>query len=239
MISILLPIYNGIEFIDECVSSIHYQSFKNWELIIGINGHSENSPIYQKAKEFEEKDRRIKVYDLYTIKGKSNALNEMIKYCQYDWISLIDVDDTWLFNKLESQIPYMKTYDIIGTHCQYFGDRSGQPAIPLGDLKNHNFFTLNPIVNSSCLIKKNLAYWGKEWDGVEDYDLWLKLWKAGKKFYNVESIQTLHRIHQESAFNAQGNNLKVDNLLKKYGRTSISQDSVKENSCLHTMPIFH
>jgi len=41
MITILLPIYNGIEFIDECVSSIHYQSFKNWELIIGINGHSE------------------------------------------------------------------------------------------------------------------------------------------------------------------------------------------------------
>ena len=239
MISILLPIYNGIEFIDECVSSIHYQSFKNWELIIGINGHSENSPIYQKATEFEEKDRRIKVYDLYTIKGKSNALNEMIKYCQYDWISLIDVDDNWLFNKLESQIPYMKIYDIIGTHCQYFGDISGQPAIPLGDLKNHNFFTLNPIINSSCLIKKKLAYWNKEWDGVEDYDLWLKLWKQGKQFYNVESIQTLHRIHQESAFNAQGNNLKVDNLLKKYGHTSISQDSVKENRCLHTMPQFH
>ena len=237
MISILLPIYNGIKFIDECVSSIHYQSFKNWELIIGINGHSENSPIYQKAKEFEEKDRRIKVYDLYTIKGKSNALNEMIKYCQYDWISLIDVDDKWLVNKLESQIPYMKTYDIIGTHCQYFGDINGQPAIPMGDLKNHNFFTLNPIVNSSCLLRKEMAIW-KE-NGIEDYDLWLKLWKDGKKFYNVKSIQTLHRIHQESAFNAQGNNLKVDNLLKKYGHTSISQDSVKENRCLHTMSYFH
>ena len=57
----------------------------------------------------------------------------------YNWISLIDVDDKWLVNKLESQIPYMKKYDIIGTNCQYFGDRTGQPAIPLGDLKNHNF----------------------------------------------------------------------------------------------------
>ena len=101
MITILLPIYNGIEFIDECVSSIHFQTYKDWELIIGINGHPKESEIYKIAKEYEEKDSRIKVLDLYEIKGKSNALNEMIKYCQYDWISLIDVDDNWLFNKLE------------------------------------------------------------------------------------------------------------------------------------------
>ena len=214
MITILLPIYNGIEFIDESVSSIHYQSFKNWELIIGINGHSENSSIYQKAKEFEKKDSRIKVYDLYIIKGKSNALNEMIKHSQYNWISLIDIDDKWLPKKLESQIPHMGNYDIIGTYCRYFGDRNGQPSIPLGDLKKHNFTKANPIINSSCLIKKELAVW--EENGIEDYDLWLKLWKQGKKFYNVESIQVMHRIHQESAFNAQGNHLKVNNLLKKY-----------------------
>ena len=216
MISILLPIYNGITFIDESVSSIHFQTYKDWELIIGINGHPKESETYKIAKEYEKKDSRIKVLDLYTIKGKSNALNEMIKYCQYDWISLIDVDDKWLPNKLESQIPYMKKYDIIGTHCQYFGDRTCQPDIPLGYLKNHNFTKVNPIINSSCLIKKELAYWNKEWDGVEDYDLWLTLWKQGKQFYNVESIQVMHRIHQESAFNAQGNHLKVDNLLKKY-----------------------
>jgi len=216
MISILLPIYNGIEFINESVSTVIYQTYNNWELIIGINGHSKDSEVYKEAKKWEEKDNRIKVLDLYTIKGKSNALNEMIKYCQYDWISLIDVDDKWLPKKIESQISYMEKYDVIGTRCQYFGDRSGQPMIPIGDLKNHNFLTVNPIINSSCLIKKSLAYWNKEWDGVEDYDLWLTLWKQGKQIYNVESIQVMHRIHQESAFNAKGNNLKVSNLLKKY-----------------------
>ena len=50
--------------------------------------------------------------------------------------------------------PYMEKYEIIGTHCQYFGDRNGQPVIPLGDLKNHNFTNVNPIINSSyCSIK--------------------------------------------------------------------------------------
>ena len=216
MISILLPIYNGIEFINESVSTVIYQTYKDWELIIGINGHPKDSEVYKEAKKWEERDHRIKVLDLYTIKGKSNALNEMIKHCQYNWISLIDVDDKWLPKKIESQIPYMDNYDIIGTYCKYFGDRNDQPSIPGGDLKNHNFTNVNPIINSSCLIKKELAHWDKEWDGVEDYHLWLKLWKQGKQFYNVESIQVMHRIHQESAFNAQGNHLKVEKLIKRY-----------------------
>ena len=214
MISILLPIYNGIEFIKESIPTILYQTYKDWELIIGINGHPKESEVYKIAKKWEERDHRIKVYDLYEIKGKSNALNEMIKYCQYDWISLIDVDDKWLPKKLESQIPYMEKYDVIGTHCQYFGDKNGQPDIPVGDLKEYDFTKVNPIINSSCLLRKSLAIW--EENGIEDYDLWLKLWKQGKQFYNVESIQVMHRIHRESAFNAKGNHLKVNDLLKKF-----------------------
>ena len=66
------------------------------------------------------------------------------------------------------------------------------------------------------MFAKDLAYWNKEDDGVEDYDLWLRLWMKGKKFYNVESTQVLHRIHNESAFNAKGNHLKVSKLLERY-----------------------
>jgi len=211
MISILLPIYNGIEFINESVSTVIYQTYKDWELIIGINGHPKDSEVYKEAKKWEERDHRIKVLDLYTIKGKSNALNEMIKHCQYNWISLIDVDDKWLPKKIESQIPYMDNYDIIGTYCKYFGDRNDRPSIPGGDLTEYNFTKANPIINCSCLIKKELAYW--EENGIEDYHLWLKLWKQGKQFYNVEDIQVLHRIHNDSAFNAKGNHLKVFGLL--------------------------
>ena len=213
MISILMPIYNGIEFIEESISTIKYQKYKNWELIIGINGHPENSEVYQIAKTYE--NEKIKVYDMVEIKGKSNALNKMLDYCSYNWICLLDVDDKWLPNKLETQLPFMNDYDIIGTNCKYFGNRNGYPKIPLGDLSNHNFLSGNPIINSSCLIKKELCFW----DGslsLEDYDLWLRLWKQGKKFYNVESVEVLHRLHNESAFNAKGNHLKVNELKKKY-----------------------
>lgn len=216
MISILMPIYNGIEFIGESVPTILYQTYKEWELIIGINGHPKDSDVYKEAKKWEEKDERIKVYDFYEIKGKAEALNEMIKYCNYDWVSLLDVDDKWLPKKIESQVNYLNNYDVIGTQCKYFGDLNTSPNIPIGDLTSVNFLNVNPIINSSCLLKKELCKWDGKWNGVEDYDLWLKLWRDGKQFYNVNEIQVLHRIHNDSAFNAKGNNLKVNDLKKKY-----------------------
>ena len=211
-----MPIYNGIEFITDSVPTIQYQSYKEWELIIGINGHPKDSHVYKLAKKYEIEDTRITVLDLFEIKGKSETLNEMLKHSKYDWISLLDVDDKWLPKKLESQYQYITKYDVIGTQCKYFGDSNGRPYIPTGDITSYNFIKSNPIINSSCLVRKELCYWDKNWDGVEDYDMWLRLWKQGKKFYNVESIQVLHRIHNDSAFNAKGNNSNVGKLLEKY-----------------------
>ena len=214
MISILMPIYNGIEFIEESVSSIMQQTYEDWELIIGVNGHPPNSEVYQKAVKYT--NEKIHVYDLHELKGKSNSLNKMLEFCKYNWVSLLDVDDKWLPEKLERQVPFMMTYDVVGTNCQYFGDLNCCPQIPLGNISELNFKQVNPVINSSCLIKKDLCYWDANHDGVEDYDLWLKLWSQKKTFYNVYDILVLHRIHKSSAFNAQGNNNKVGELLKNY-----------------------
>tara|TARA_B100000424_G_C22751928_1_gene406238 strand:- start:26 stop:667 length:642 start_codon:yes stop_codon:yes gene_type:complete len=212
-----MPVYNGIEYIDESIKSVISQTFKDWELLIGVNGHSKNSSVYKKALKCGEQDaERITVIDMFDCKGKSNALNKMIKVARYEWVALLDVDDAWLPKKLESQIPYTNDYDIIGTHCKYFGDSNVIPSIPLGNISNYNFLQVNPIINSSCLVKKNLCYWNSKHDGVEDYDMWIRLWKENKKFYNVHGIHVLHRIHKDSAFNAQGNNNKVGDVIKKY-----------------------
>lgn len=209
-----MPIYNGIEFIEQSVKSVINQKYENWELLIGINGHEQNSEIYNIAKKYET--NKIKVYDFYNIKGKSNTLNGMIKYCKHEWISLLDVDDIWLPNKLLEQIKYTNEYDIIGTHCKYFGDLNNYPQIPFGDLSNFNFLSSNPIINSSCLLKKELCFWNNKYDGVEDYHLWLSLWKQKKRFYNVNTIQILHRIYSNSYFNAKNNSSKVPNLVKEF-----------------------
>jgi glycosyltransferase involved in cell wall biosynthesis len=219
MISILIPIYNGVEFIEESVSSVLDQTYDQWELLIGINGHPQNSDVYKLAKEYEKKSGKIKVYDFYTIKGKSNTLNEMIPFCNYDYVAILDVDDIWHPQKLKIQSQALNDFDIIGTQCIYFGERLNgiSPNIPFGDISNIDFSIVNPIINSSTLTRKELCYWKNMWDGVEDYDLWLRLRKQNKKFYSFKEILVKHRIHNTSAFNANGNDNKVDSLLVSHG----------------------
>jgi glycosyltransferase involved in cell wall biosynthesis len=233
MISILIPIYNGIEFIEESVSSVLNQTYDKWELLIGINGHPENSDVYNIAKEYEKKSDKIRVFDFYTIKGKSNTLNQLLHFSKYNYIALLDVDDIWHNQKLAIQAHLLNYFDVIGSNCVYFGDITNTlPYIPIGDISNFNFTKINPFINSSCIIRKKLCYWNSKWDGIEDYDIWLRLKKQKKKFYNCKQILLKHRIHNDSAFNSKKNGLKVDNLLISHGyksRKEIQQNSSKNN----------
>ena len=216
MISILIPIYNGIEFIEESVSSVLNQTYEQWELLIGINGHPQNSHVYLTAKEYEKKSDKVRVFDFYNIRGKSNTLNEMIRFCNYNYVAILDVDDIWHPQKLEIQSQLLNKFDVIGSNCVWFGNRPGVvPQIPTGDISNIDFSIVNPIINSSSLIRKELSYWNE--NGIEDYDLWLRLRKQNKKFFNFKEILVKHRIHNASAFNSKGNDNKVDSLLVNHG----------------------
>jgi glycosyltransferase involved in cell wall biosynthesis len=221
MISILIPIYNGVEFINDSVSSVLNQTVDNWELLIGVNGHPQNSKIYQIAKEFETKNNKIKVFDFYNIFGKSNTLNKMVHLCNNDYVALLDVDDMWHPQKLEIQTQFLYKYDVIGSNCVYC-ELSGNiqgiiPPIPSGNILNVDFSLVNPIINSSSLIKKEFCWWDDNLNGIEDYDLWLRLRKNNKQFYNFKEILVKHRIYNTSAFNSKGNNTKVDDLLISHG----------------------
>jgi glycosyltransferase involved in cell wall biosynthesis len=214
-----MPIYNGIEFIEESVSSILRQNYEQWELIVGVNGHPKDSYVYVLAKEYEKHSEKIRVFDFYNIKGKSNTLNEMIQFCNYNYVALLDVDDIWHDEKLKVQSQMLDYYDVIGSNCIWFGDRECiVPPIPVGDISNYDFTIVNPIINSSSITRKNLCKWNE--NGIEDYDLWLRLRKQNKKFYNFKEILVKHRIHNNSAFNSKGNNNKVDDLLMSHGFNS-------------------
>jgi glycosyltransferase involved in cell wall biosynthesis len=215
-ISILMPIYNGIEFLEESLLSIIKQTYKNWELIIGINGVSINSNIHLKAIEIcnNYKPKYDISVNYYDTKGKPATLNKMVKDAKFNFIALLDVDDVWICDKLQKQLPYLDIYDVIGTGCRYFGDTDHKPILPYGDLRYFNFFQFNPIINSSVILKKEIAEWNEN-EFVEDYDLWLKLFKSNKKFYNIDETLVLHRIYQTSFFNTTNHNY-VEKLKEKW-----------------------
>ena len=204
MISILMPLYNGIQYLKESVNSILKQTFEDWELIIGINGHPKQSPVYQESCKFLSE--RIKVVEFNT-RGKSNTLNEMVKICSFDIVCLLDVDDMWLPNKLFAQIPMIRRYDVVGTFCAYFGEKNDAPSLPSGIIAPEVFMQFNPIINSSSMFYKQDAKWNPNYH-AEDYEMWLRLNFEGKIFYNMPEPLVLHRIHNDSFFNIKQSNLE-------------------------------
>ena len=259
-ITVLMPLYNGIEFLAESVASVVKQTYPRWNIVIGVNGYDEpRGAVWQEADalvrnhpewaSFAERGQ-IQVWDVRfpagVAKGKGAALNVMVQRimqdCQRDssavssssalpkpdfW-AILDVDDVWYPDKLRQQIctvPEFHRYDVIGTQCEYFCHDDHQhhpslhglrPAIPLGKCihTRHDFLVQgNPMINSSVLIRCSSGnpggvYWDDRFRGLEDYDLWIRMWRQGKQFYNVPVVLVKHRIHDQSAFNAHGQNAK-------------------------------
>jgi len=228
VVYILMPIKNGVEYLENSLKSVLRQTYKKWVLVIGINGDktvlkTALECLLRFREEYDTTNIRIKWYD--TI-GKPNTLNAMVNDIpnKIEWVAILDVDDVWDTPKLETQVNVINLFgfeniDVIGTMCQYFGDSVGRPKIPQGaDVNTHNFFAANPIINSSALLKKRDAVWRNEHPGLEDYDLWLSLRIEKKRtFYNIPMILVYHRIHKTSAFN-NSNSQNVPALLDEWKR---------------------
>jgi glycosyltransferase involved in cell wall biosynthesis len=214
MVSILMPIYNGIEYLPESLNTVMQQDMDAWELLIGINGYEKNSEVYKTAINYSSE--KVRVYDFSELKGKSVTLNALLKKAKHDIICLLDVDDLWLSNKLSAQINYKDKYDVIGTHCQYFEGSDARPWLHVGELLEEHFRDINSIINSSSMIVRRGRdiYWDASWDGVEDYDLWIRLVKQGFTFFNIDSGLVRHRIHKNSFYNTK-NNAMSDELKKQ------------------------
>lgn len=222
MISILMPLFNGFKFITDSVSSVLIQTYPHWELLVGINGvtieeYKQMSAVIHRRGGGD----KIKIF-YYPEQGKVKTLNKLVKESKYNLIGLIDVDDIWLAPKLEKQIRFVDKYDVIGTDCSYYGDLEGEPGLFLGKLKPEIFSWQNPIIASSVVMKKDCACWEEEFEGLDDYNLWVKLLKNNKTFYNLPEKLIYHRIHQESYFN-HNNEQKSRELIEKLPKLNEEQ----------------
>lgn len=217
-----MPLYNGIEFLDESVASIIGQTCTKWELLIGINGHSGPAAAELIAKIKAFKDKRIKPV-LCSSVGKSKTLNKLTWHAQYEYVCVLDVDDKWLPTKLEKQLPLIARYDVVGSDVEYFGDKDGAPGLFLGKLSKAMFSYQNPIINSAVMLKKCDAWWDEAWEGLDDYNLWIELLKRGRSFYNVPEILVNHRLHSASFFNNKNDEM-ASKLLKEKVRKMTDQE---------------
>ena len=90
LVSIILPVYNVEKYLDECVTSLLNQSYKNIEILFVDDGSTDNSGKI--LDEYKTKDERIKVFHKKN-GGVSSAKNVGLKHAKGKYITFVDPDD--------------------------------------------------------------------------------------------------------------------------------------------------
>lgn len=120
LISIIMPLYNTENYIDECIKSVLRQSYANWELIIVDDGSNDRSGDI--CEDYSKTDKRIKVYHQKN-GGQSKARNLALEKSSGFYYMFLDSDDRLADNAIENLYNVMITHkaDICYGGIRLFG----------------------------------------------------------------------------------------------------------------------
>ncbi len=90
LISVIVPIYNVVDYLDRCINSIINQTYTNIEIIVVDDGSTDGS--FEKINKFKEVDERVIVIKKEN-GGVSSARNEGLKIASGEYIGFVDADD--------------------------------------------------------------------------------------------------------------------------------------------------
>lgn len=89
-ISVIVPIYNTIDYLEECLNSLVLQTLQNIEFILIDDGSTDGSGIV--CDNYAQKDSRFRIIHKQN-EGLASARNEGVRVARADYIMFVDSDD--------------------------------------------------------------------------------------------------------------------------------------------------
>ena len=89
-ISVVLPVYNAEQYLEQCLGSICWQTYRNLEIICVNDGSTDGSLAIM--REYEASDKRVRVIDKQN-EGYGASCNRGIAEANGTWISIVEPDD--------------------------------------------------------------------------------------------------------------------------------------------------
>lgn len=206
LVSVVLPVRNGGEYLREAVDSILSQSFENLELLL-IDDHSTDDAV----SSLDQSDLRLKILKTNG-NGVVDAFNSGLEQCRGEYVARMDADDISLPGRIRSQLEYLETHssvDICGCCVDIFSDTGIQGGLAryqnwLNSVREpgqvrQQIFIESPLPNPgvmfcSAAIKQLGGYRNCQWP--EDYDLLLRADAAGMRMGKPDPVLLRWREHE-------------------------------------------
>lgn len=213
--SVVVPVYNVAQYIEECLNSVLNQTFTNFEIVCVDDGSPDNS--VELIERFD--DPRIRIVRQEN-RGLAAARNTGINASRGMFVALLDSDDFWHPEKLERHFHHMKNDQSIGVSysASLFVDENSK-LMGVGQhpkTRNVNatdIFCRNPIGNGSApVLRKSLLrriarsisidgdhrleYFDETMRQSEDVEFWIRVaLTTDTRFEGIEQPLTYYRVN--------------------------------------------
>ena len=157
-VSVIVPVYNAEEYLDECLASLEKQTLKNIEFIVIDDGSVDSS--YKIMEKFAENDDRFRIFRQEN-QGVGKTRNRGIKIAKGKYIGFVDSDDFVSRNYFEKLYKKAMKYDAdvsIATHFIRFSEEQKQYNYSLTQS-----FIENEVLENIDFLIGNL---GQQWDKI-------------------------------------------------------------------------
>lgn len=208
-ISVLLPVYDGEEFLDECLQDLANQTFEDFEVVAVDDGSSDRS--LEILKSWCSRDSRFRVLTR-PHSGLVETLNAGLSACRGELIARMDADDKAHPRRLELQsmaFDRSPDLDVVASLVAHFPEETLREGLRiyenwLNSLVTHDQilrerFIESPIPHPAAMVRRRVlegAGGYREVGYPEDYDLWLRLAAAGRRFGKVPETLYFWRHHE-------------------------------------------
>lgn len=199
-ISVILPVYNGEDHIEESIESVLSQTYQEFELII-VNDCSTDRTL-EIIERYAKKDKRIKIVDNIKNLKLPRSLNEGFRNAKGKYYTWTSDDNMFLPNAFERMMAALATNPEAGmVYCDYeiineSGQKIGKRNLP----EPQTIYTGN-CIGACFLYRSNVAKKVGEYSAdmflAEDYDYWLRIYKESPIIHIREGLY-LYRNHDKS-----------------------------------------
>jgi glycosyltransferase involved in cell wall biosynthesis len=214
-VSIIMPVFNCEQYINQALDSILCQSHNDYELIIVNDGSNDNTfSILASHKDY----RIILINEGHH--GLVSALNRGLHRAKGKYIAIMHGDDIASADRLQIQIQTLEKYPeigILGSSCQLIDETGrylGLRNWPTTDLELRWESLLQcPFAHPSVMlrrevVKKNNLTYNHSFVSVEDYELWTRIFQYTSGM-NLRKPLLHYRIHTDS-ISSRSKNTQID-----------------------------
>ncbi len=194
-VSVLLPVRDAAATLPEALRSLGAQTLEDHEVVAIDDGSGDGSGEILEAVAREDPRLRVR---RRAARGLVASLNEALAAARSPLVARMDADDVAHPSRLELQAGRLaadERTDVLGCRVRWLGDASGASGMRayvdwLNELVDHDaivrdLFVESPLAHPS-LMMRTAALRGlggyRDFDGPEDYELWLRAHEAGLRF---------------------------------------------------------